>query len=196
MLKAQFAVGSDELPAHDHHFDYLVAAAYLNDSAVLVASPSWGVLVGPGPGSNVTWQAVVLPSLTPLPNTPPAIGRAVIDSIDGFIDIVLSKAGIWYYGVGIYISKFDTRTSTWGVRSAISPADAARDDWLFLTGKFGYYNGMNESSAPSTVSVRLTMPPIQISSGEALHVVVSNSGNSSSGLLVAPYFRARLRGVS
>jgi len=180
--------------------DLIVGGGFVNNSGVQVASSTWaGSPVGLTPAGQIAWQAVVLPQAVTAINAPPSVGECVVQDIEGSMFLSNPTApGIYYVGVGIYISKFDSRTGTWNLRSIVNTTtDAARDDWLMLRAlvmTLPLTTGVTDSME---LEIRLALiHPIVLGGGEALHVAIDSSSLSPGNLNVAPFFRTRISDVT
>jgi len=179
--------------------DTIIAGGYVSNAGVQVATTGWngaGVIMAPGAG--ISYQAVVIPAAATAINAPPSVGQCEVDNVEGSLFLQSpTVAGIYVIGCGIYISKYDTRTGTWGVRSSTNAAsDAARDDWLMLKAFTVTLPLPAAVTDPMVLEIKLGLPhPILLGGGEALHVGIENNSGSVGSITVSPYFRSRVSNV-
>jgi hypothetical protein len=180
--------------------DLIVAGGTVNNAGAQVAANSWnGSSITLAPGQQTSYQAIVLPQAVTAANAPPSIGECQVDDIEGSLFIKGNTTqGLHYIGFGIYISKFDTRTGTWGVRFPSNlAADAARDDWVMLRVVTVTLPLPANVTDPMILELKLGLPhPVVLAGGEALHVVVDNNGSSVGAFDVNAFFRTRIQDVT
>jgi hypothetical protein len=180
--------------------DLIVGGGYVNNAGAQVANSTWdsnGVVLAPG--SQMAYQAVVLPQAVTAANAPPSIGECMVQDVEGSLFLTAPTViGVYFIGFGIYISKFDTRTGTWGIRNpSNSGSDAARDDWLALRAIVTTLPTQPAITDPMMLELRLALPhPITLGGGEALHVCVDNNTSSAGSFNVYAYFRTRIADVT
>jgi hypothetical protein len=180
--------------------DLIVGGGYVNASGAQVANSTWnGAALAIAPGGQIAYQAVVLPQAVTAINAPPGIGECKVDAIEGSIFLTTpTVAGIYYIGFGIYISKFDTRTGTWGLRYiSVNSSDAARDDWLAIRAVVATLPLPAAVTDPMMIELKIQLPhPVILGGGEALHVAVDNNSSSVGSITANPYFRTRIADVT
>lgn len=163
--------------------DWIVSSASVDSTGAPITSgglTSWNGQKTIASGS-ITSQAVVVQP-TPAASTP-SVGRLRVDQIRGRIlvtldpsDVVSSLGGV---AVGIYVSDLNNTTTLWNVRDLSVPADACRDDYLYLEGKVWAQAPSTPSSPVELVCFDLSISqPVVIGGGQALHVTVSLTGGS------------------
>jgi len=191
------ALGSGDLMARR---DLIVGGAYINNSGAQTATNTWnGAAIVLAPGSQAAYQAVVLPQAVTAANAPPSIGECRILAVEGSIFLTTpTVAGIYYIGFGIYISKYDTRTGTWGVRYAsVNSSDASRDDWLALRAVVATLPLPAAVTDPMMIELNVELPhPVILGGGESLHVMVDNNASSVGSISLNSYFRTRIADVT
>jgi len=174
---------------------YVLGNALLSSTG-LAAKQSWGLtnLFTIAPGGYSAFQAVsFLPTLLAA-NSPPTIGRCVVDSIDGAYYLSTPNAGGLGVMWGAYISTYDSRIPAWEQLSPSVPADLCDDRWLFLRTK--YLTVPSSLTQVFILECKLALPhPIELSMGQALHLVIGSDANSSVSFTVIPYFRSLLSDV-
>jgi hypothetical protein len=179
--------------------DLIVAGGFVNNAGAQVASNSWnGAAQVLAPGSQIAYQALILPQAVTALNAPPSIGECIIKDVEGSVFLTTpTLAGVYYIGFGIYISKFDTRTGTWGIRFPSNiGSDASRDDWLALRVIVSTLPVPASVTDPMMLELRLALPhAVTLGGGEALHVCVDNNLGSVGSISVVPYFRTRIMDV-
>jgi len=189
--------GSQDLAARK---DTIIAGGYVNNGGAQTPGSGWNGAQLPLPaGSQVAYQAIVIPQAVTAVNAPPSIGECEVDQIEGSLYLSSpGSAGIYQLGVGIYISKFDTRTGTWAIRyPSNSSSDAARDDWLMLKAMTVALPLTAGVTDPMLLEFKLMLPhPIILGGGEALHVCVDNNTNSPATINVQAFFRTRVSNVT
>jgi hypothetical protein len=180
--------------------DLIVGGGYVNNSGSQLSNPSWNSgAITLAPGVQAAFQAVVIPQAVTAANAPPSIGECVIQDVEGSLYITNpTSTGVYFIGFGIYISKFDTRTGTWGIRYPSSTgSDAARDDWLALRVIVATLPLPATVTDPMMLELRLALPhPVVLGGGEALHVCVDNNSSSSGSINVYAFFRTRIADVT
>jgi len=179
--------------------DCIIAGGYINNSGVQTAAVGWSptslVLAA---GTQCAFQAVVIPAAATAINAPPSVGQCEVDQIEGsFFLSTPTAAGLYYFGVGIYISKYDQRTGTWGIRYPSNVgADAARDDWLLLKAFVATLPLPASVTDPMVIELKLALPhPVLLGGGESLHCCVDNNTSSAGSISVASFFRAHISNV-
>jgi hypothetical protein len=180
--------------------DLIVGGGYVNNSGAQVAASSWnGNAITLATNTQAAYQAVVIPQAVTAANAPPSIGECMIQDVEGSLYLTApTPAGVYYIGFGIYISKFDSRTGTWGIRyPSTVGSDAARDDWLALRVIVATLPAATGVTDPMMLELRLALPhPVILGGGEALHVCVDNNGSSAGSINVVAYFRTRIADVT
>jgi hypothetical protein len=180
--------------------DLIVGGGYVNNSGAQVATSSWnGNAITLATNTQAAYQAVVIPQAVTAANAPPSIGECMIQDVEGSLYLTNpTVTGVYYIGFGIYISKFDSRTGTWGIRyPSTVGSDAARDDWLALRVIVATLPVPGAVTDPMMLELRLALPhPVILGGGEALHVCVDNNGSSSGSINVLAYFRTRIADVT
>jgi len=191
------SLGSNDL---QNRRDLIVSGGSVNNAGAQVAGSSWnGSAKTLAPGNQLAWQAIVLPQAVTAINAPPSTGQCKVLSVEGsFYISTPTVSGKYYIGMGIYISKFDSRTGTWGVRyPSNASSDAARDDWLALRVVVVTLPLPSVITDPMMVELHLDLPhPISLGGGEALHVCVDNNGSSVGSFDVDTFFRTRISDVT
>jgi len=109
---------------------------------------------------------------------------------------------LYILGVGIYISKYNTLTSTWEVATPSLAADAARDDWHFLR----CLTFTQPVNAQDTTFQFMEVPvglkhPVVLGHGEALVAMAdvnSNTINTAGGgaIYIQGGLKARISAVT
>jgi len=179
--------------------DLIVSGGYVNNSGVQVGTSGWeGNPVALNAGVQVAFQAICIPQAVTALNAAPGVGECRVVAVEGSLFVTSpSVAGLYILGFGIYISKFDTRTGTWGIRFPSKDSDAARDDWLFLRGVVTTLPVPASVTDPMMIECALSLPhPVILGGGESLHVAIDNNGASAGNLSVIPYFRTRIADVA
>jgi len=180
--------------------DLVVAGGYVNNAGAQVAVNSWnGAPVVLAPGNQMAFQGVVVPQAVTAINAPPSVGECKIVDVEGSVFLTTPTVqGLYYLGFGIYISKYDSRTGTWGVRYPSNlAADAARDDWLALRVVVVTLPLPADVKDPMMIEFKLGLPhPVLLGGGEALHVAIDNNAGSVGSVSAVPYFRTRIADVT
>jgi len=180
--------------------DLIVFGGAVNNAGTQVAGNGWnGASMTLAPGAQIAYQAICIPQAVTAMNAPPSVGECEVVSLEGSIFVTTPTAqGLYYLGFGVYISKFDTRTGTWGVRYPSNlNADAARDDWLMLRALVATLPLPTAVTDPMLMELCLSLPhPVILGGGEALHVCVDNNAGSVGSVNVVPYFRTRVADVT
>lgn len=190
-------MGSNDLMARR---DLIVAGGIVNNSGAQGSYQSWNSSsVTLAPGAQAAVQAVVLPQAVTAANAPPSIGECQVLDVEGSLYVVRNTViGVYFIGFGIYISKFDSRTGTWGVRNPSNVGgDAARDDWLALRVVVVTLPAPSSVTDPMLVELKLGLPhPIVLAGGEALHVCIDNNSSSVGSFDFYSFFRTRISDVT
>jgi hypothetical protein len=191
------ALGSNDLMSRR---DMIVPGGYVNNSGAQTAAQGWnGTAVVLTPGSQLAWQAIVIPTAITANNAPPSIGECQIDFVDASVFLTTpTVAGIYFFGMGIYISKYDTRTGTWGVRNPTNTgADAGRDDWLQLKVMVATLPLPAAVTDPMMLELKFVLPhPVILGGGEALHLCVDNNTSSVGSISTYAFIRSRIADVT
>jgi len=179
--------------------DHIIAGDYINNAGAQVATNGWnGGPIVIAPAAQVAYQAIVIPAAATAINAPPSVGQCEVDQVEGSLYLLTpTAAGVYFVGVGIYISKYDARTATWGIRfPSTSAADAARDDWLMVKGLVLTLPLPANVTDPMVIELKLALPhPVILCGGEALHVCVDNASSSAGSISVVPYIRTRISSI-
>jgi len=178
-------------------FDWVVGGRGVDNTGSPVAAiPTFGGSFVVNAGNNGTYQAVVV---IPTPaSTTPNVGRLRIDEIHGRVCVSgAGAAGKYGVAVGIYVSDVNNTTTLWNVRQCTLGADAARDDYLFLEGKWFQVDAGSTMENQPWICFDLKIPgPVVIGGGQALHVTVANDTASANLIVVGAYFRTRVGPVA
>jgi len=183
--------------------DWIVSSASVdatglsNPGAGLQGWADSGILITSG--SFVTSQLVVI---NPVPmSSTPSVGRLRIDEVRGCVH--LSSAGgaaacIVQYSVALYVSDLNNTTTLWNVRNPLTPADAARDDYLFLEG--GELISVPRAAMTGlfeTVRVSISLAqPVIIGGGQALHLVIAGVSSTGTQVGATSFCRTRVGPVA
>jgi hypothetical protein len=179
--------------------NWLNGGTCIDSAGTASAQQSWG----PGNAQTLAVDQLVgffvamIPSAGGGAGAAPTIGEQQIDEIFGsvYFNAPGVVSGVYHFGVGIYVSRFNYNTSKWEPRYVCYSSEATRDDWLFLRTVVQYMPLNAGATAITGVEVRVAIPrPVVIGGGEALCVVCHNGPYSpATGTIgVVPYLRARV----
>jgi hypothetical protein len=179
--------------------DFIISGVSLTSTGAPTGTLSaWGGLSVLPDGVNVCHYLLVAIIPSPATSTP-SIGRLRIDKITGRVSYWVNSAGNPSAGVvvSIYPSELNNTTTLWHVRNPAVPADAARDDYLFLKG--GASVGQPETivtSACEPPSMNIDLSPnMLIGGGQGIILSVANgfaAPGTSGGAYVLPHVRTQV----
>jgi len=126
----------------------------------------------------------------------PTIGHVEIAAVHGKISFGLQSA---IHGkavaVAMYIAELNSSATAWSVRDPLTPADANRDDYLYLDTRYMTVPTVAATTAGWVNEFILGLPrPIRIGGGQALCLTVSceSVGGADTSICI-PFVRALVR---
>jgi hypothetical protein len=91
-----------------------------------------------------------------------------------------SAVGVYGWSIGLYVAELNSSATAWSVRDPSTPADANRDDYLWLDQvSYGSSIGSTQTTM-SEICRRPVLPfPIRLGGGQALALTVALLSGSS-----------------
>jgi len=175
--------------------DWVISSQGVNAAGTPITQNGYGGASGAiTAGTPLTLLCVALPTAAAATGQP-TIGEVEIDMIHAYLPFFGgSAAGVYGWAIGLYVAELNSSATAWSVRDPSTPADANRDDYLWLD-QVSYTTPTSANAvAQSEISRRPVLPfPIRIGGGQALALTVAllagSSGTSSFDFWVRTHVR-------